>query len=84
MQEVARLGTRAGVAGQPVRLLAPLMDMCKADIIRQGLALGVDYSLTISCYDPDPDGSACGACDACLLRKRGFADAGLPDVTRYR
>jgi 7-cyano-7-deazaguanine synthase len=84
MQEVARLGTRIGVAGQPVRLLAPLVGMSKAAIIRQGSALGVDYGLTLSCYDPDADGLACGACDACWLRKRGFADAGLADITRYR
>jgi 7-cyano-7-deazaguanine synthase len=84
MQEVARLGTRAGVAGHPVRLLAPLAGMRKAAIIRHGVALGVDYSLTMSCYDPDPEGLACAACDACLLRRRGFVDAGLPDVTRYR
>jgi 7-cyano-7-deazaguanine synthase len=56
----------------------------KADIIRQGLALGVDYRLTVSCYDPDAEGLACGACDACQLRRRGFADANEPDVTRYR
>jgi 7-cyano-7-deazaguanine synthase len=58
--------------------------MRKADIIRQGLALGVDFSLTLSCYDPDRDGLACGACDACLLRRHGFADAGVTDPTRYR
>jgi 7-cyano-7-deazaguanine synthase len=84
MQEVARLGTRAGVTGQAVRLCAPLLGLGKADIIRQGLALGVDYRLTVSCYDPDAEGLACGACDACQLRRRGFADAGEPDVTRYR
>jgi len=84
MQEVARLGTRAGVNGQPVRLCAPLLGLRKADIIRQGLALGVDYRLTVSCYDPNAEGLACGACDACQLRRRGFAEAGQPDVTRYR
>jgi 7-cyano-7-deazaguanine synthase len=84
MQEVARLGTKTGVAGQPVRLLAPLLRMGKAEIIRQGLALGVDYGLTLSCYDPDDAGLACGSCDACVLRRRGFAEAGAADPTRYR
>jgi 7-cyano-7-deazaguanine synthase len=84
MQEVARLGTKAGVAGEPVKLLAPLLAMSKAEIIRQGTALGVDYSLTLSCYDPTADGRACGACDACVLRRCGFEEAGVPDPTRYR
>jgi 7-cyano-7-deazaguanine synthase len=84
MQEVARLGTKAGVSGEPVRLLAPLLAMSKAEIIRQGTALGVDYSLTLSCYDPADDGRACGACDACLLRRRGFEEAGVSDPTHYR
>jgi 7-cyano-7-deazaguanine synthase len=84
VQEVARLGTKAGVAGQPVRLLAPLLAMRKVDIIKQGLALGVDYGLTLSCYDPDDEGLACGACDSCQLRRRGFAEAGVPDPARYR
>jgi 7-cyano-7-deazaguanine synthase len=84
MQEVARLGTKAGVAGEPVKLLAPLLAMSKAEIIRQGTALRVDYSLTLSCYDPADDGRACGACDACVLRRRGFEEAGVPDPTRYR
>ena len=57
--------------------------MTKADIIKRGTELGVDYSLTVSCYDPAPDGAACGHCDACLLRKKGFAEAGVPDPTRY-
>lgn len=84
MQEVARLGTKAGVSGEPVSLTAPLLAMSKADIIRRGTALGVDYSLTLSCYDPGEQGLACGACDACVLRRRGFAHAGVPDPTRYR
>jgi 7-cyano-7-deazaguanine synthase len=85
MQEVARLGTKAGVSGEPVKLLAPLLAMSKAEIIRQGTALGVDYSLTLSCYDPADDGRACGACDACVLRRRGFEEAGVSsDPTRYR
>jgi 7-cyano-7-deazaguanine synthase len=83
MQEVARLGTRAGVEGRPVELVAPLLGMGKAEIIRTGVALGVDYSLTHSCYDPRPNGSACGACDSCHLRRRGFQQAGVPDPTRY-
>jgi 7-cyano-7-deazaguanine synthase len=84
MQEVARVGTRAGVEGKPVRLVAPLMRMSKSEIIRAGSALGVDYGLTHSCYDPAPDGAACGSCDACSLRRRGFEKAGVPDPTRYR
>jgi 7-cyano-7-deazaguanine synthase len=83
MQEVARLGTKAGVEGHGVRLEAPLIRMTKAEIIRAGVALGVDYGLTHSCYDPRPSGGACGACDACLLRRRGFEQAGVPDPTRY-
>jgi 7-cyano-7-deazaguanine synthase len=83
MQEVARLGTRAGVEGRPIRLVAPLVHMNKADIIRTAVSLGVDLSLTHSCYDPHPDGRACGTCDSCLLRRRGFDQAGIPDPTRY-
>jgi 7-cyano-7-deazaguanine synthase len=84
MQEVARVGTRSGVEGRPVKLVAPLIQMSKAEIIRAGHALGFDYALTHSCYDPSPTGAACGACDSCLLRKRGFAEAGVPDPTLYR
>jgi 7-cyano-7-deazaguanine synthase len=83
MQEVARLGTRAGVEGRPIRLVAPLVHMNKADIVRAGVKLGVDFSITHSCYDPKEEGRACGACDSCLLRKRGFAAAGVADPTRY-
>jgi 7-cyano-7-deazaguanine synthase len=83
MQEVARLGTKAGVEGRPIRLVAPLVHLNKADIVRVGLRLGIDFSLTHSCYDPTPDGRACGSCDSCLLRKRGFEQAGVPDPTRY-
>jgi 7-cyano-7-deazaguanine synthase len=83
MQEVARLGTRVGVEGRPVELLAPLVGMTKADIIRAGVALGVDYGLTHSCYDPALDGSACGGCDSCHIRRRGFQQAGVADPTRY-
>jgi 7-cyano-7-deazaguanine synthase len=83
MQQVALLGTRAGAQGRPVKLVAPLIRLSKVDIIRAGAALGLDYGLTHSCYDPAADGAACGACDACLLRRRGFMGAGLPDPTRY-
>jgi 7-cyano-7-deazaguanine synthase len=83
MQEVARLGTRAGVEGQGIRLVAPLVHLNKADIVRAGLALGLDFSITHSCYDPLPGGRACGRCDSCQLRRRGFEQAGLPDPTRY-
>ena len=82
-EHVANLGTRAGVEGTAFRIHAPLLALDKAAIIRLGVSLGVDYALTHSCYDPAPDGTACGACDACLLRKKGFREAGLPDPTRY-
>jgi len=84
MQEVARLGTKVGVSGQPVNLVAPLVAMSKADIIRAGAALGVDYGITLSCYDPTDEGAACGSCDACILRRLGFEQAGQPDPTKYR
>jgi 7-cyano-7-deazaguanine synthase len=84
MQDVARLGTKAGVGGQAVKLVAPLVSMGKADIIRAGLAVGVDYAITHSCYDPAPDGAACGDCDSCILRRRGFEQAGVKDPTHYR
>src|SRR5581483_4501043 len=83
MQEVARLGTRAGTEGRAPAIRAPLIQMTKAEIIRAGAALGVDYGLTHSCYDPAPDGAACGACDSCQLRRRGFEAAGVVDPTRY-
>jgi 7-cyano-7-deazaguanine synthase len=78
-ERVAALATRAGVEGRPLRILAPLLRLTKADIIRRGLSLGVDYGLTLSCYDPDPDGRPCGHCDSCRLRAKGFADAGAID-----
>jgi 7-cyano-7-deazaguanine synthase len=84
MQEVARLGTRAGVEKRAVTIRAPLIKMTKAEIIRAGVKLGVDYRLTHSCYDPDPNGAACGGCDSCQLRRRGFESAGIEDPTRYR
>lgn len=82
---MATLATKAGVEGdRPYQFHTPLIRMTKAEIIRTGTALGVDYGLTISCYDPDATGAACGSCDSCQLRRKGFADAGLPDPTRYR
>ena len=79
-EQMANLATKAGVEGrQDLRIHAPLIDLTKAQIIERGLALGVDYSLTHSCYDPDPAGRACGTCDSCLLRERGFAEVGLQD-----
>lgn len=82
-QEVILKGTRVGVEKQQPRIVAPLLHLTKKEIIQRGVAAGVDYSLTFSCYDPDLSGAACGRCDACLLRKRGFAEAGLQDPTRY-
>jgi 7-cyano-7-deazaguanine synthase len=79
MQEVARLGTAVGMDGHPIRLFAPLVHMSKAEIIQTGMRLGVDYSLTHSCYDPDELGTACGTCDSCQLRRKGFKEAGLTD-----
>jgi 7-cyano-7-deazaguanine synthase len=83
MQEVARLGTKAGAENRPITIRAPLIRMSKAEIVRAGAALGLDYALTHSCYDPTPAGEACGACDSCILRRRGFEEAGVPDPTRY-
>jgi 7-cyano-7-deazaguanine synthase len=80
---MARLATRAGVEGQGLRIHAPLIRLRKAEIIARGLELGVAYGLTHSCYDPAADGAACGACDACQLRLRGFAEAGVRDPARY-
>jgi 7-cyano-7-deazaguanine synthase len=80
-ERLAAVATRAGA--DPFRVHAPLIAMTKAEIIRAGAALGVDYGLTHSCYDPTPAGAACGRCDACLLRRKGFAEAGVPDPTRY-
>lgn len=78
-ERVAALATRAGVEGRPLRILAPLLELSKADIIRRGRALGLDYAMTLSCYDPQPDGRPCGRCDSCQLRAKGFAEAGLID-----
>lgn len=78
-ERLASLATKAGVEGQPLRILAPLLQLSKADIIRRGVSLGVDYGLTLSCYDPRPDGRPCGHCDSCLLRAKGFSEAGAAD-----
>jgi 7-cyano-7-deazaguanine synthase len=82
-EEMANLATKAAVEGARLTLHTPIIDLTKADIIRSGLALGVDYALTVSCYQPTPDGAACGRCDACRLRRAGFAAAGVPDPARY-
>jgi 7-cyano-7-deazaguanine synthase len=78
-ERMAALATKTGVNGERFRIRAPLISMTKADIIRRGTALGLDYRLTHSCYDPLPQGAPCGRCDSCVLRARGFAEAGLPD-----
>ena len=84
-ETMANLATQVGVEGKTkLRIHTPLIDKTKAEIIQIGTALGIDYSLTLSCYDPDTEGSACGGCDSCLLRKRGFKAAGIPDPTRYQ
>jgi 7-cyano-7-deazaguanine synthase len=82
-QNLATVATKAGVEGRGPAIRAPLMNMTKADIIRAGVRLGVDYSLTVSCYQADARGQACGACDSCRLRREGFAGAGVADPTRY-
>jgi len=84
-EKMANLATKAGVEGnQKLKIHTPLIEMSKADIIRKGIELGVDYSLTHSCYDPLAEGLACGECDSCLLRLKGFQEAGLSDPGRYR
>ncbi|KQR13370.1 MULTISPECIES: 7-cyano-7-deazaguanine synthase QueC [Xanthomonas] len=80
---LANLATKAGVEGAGLRVHAPLQFLSKADIVREGVRLGVDFGLTVSCYRADPDGRACGHCDACRLRAAGFADAGVQDPTHY-
>jgi 7-cyano-7-deazaguanine synthase len=82
-ETLANTATRAGVTGNRLRIHAPLIAWSKAETIRRGLALGVDYAMTHSCYDPDPSGGACGRCDACALRRNGFAEAGVADPTHY-
>ena len=83
-EAMANLATKAAVEGAPLTVHAPIIDLSKADIIRRGTALGVDYGLTVSCYQADAAGRACGVCDSCRLRSAGFADAGVADPTRYR
>ena len=80
---MANLATRNGVTGEPIRIETPLINLTKAQIIEEGVKLGIDYSKTVSCYQSDDDGKACGHCDSCRLRAKGFADAGIPDATRY-
>jgi 7-cyano-7-deazaguanine synthase len=83
-ERVASLATRSGTEGHAVRIRTPLIQLSKAEIIRRGRALGIDYGLTVSCYQADAEGRACGRCDACRLRRAGFEAAGVPDPTRYR
>jgi queuosine biosynthesis protein QueC len=83
-EKLAARATRAGVEGTPLRIHAPLIDLTKAEIIRLGLRLGVDYGMTVSCYQADEEGGACGRCDSCRLRRAGFEAAGVADPTRYR
>lgn len=84
-EHLANLATKAASEGQGrFRIHAPLVKMTKAEIIQTGTRLGVNYALTLSCYDPDPEGSACGRCDSCQLRKKGFHEAGVPDPTKYK
>lgn len=82
-EATANLATKIGVEGDHIRIHTPLIDLTKAQIIQQGTSLGVDYGLTVSCYQADADGRACGRCDSCHIRAAGFADAGVPDPTRY-
>ena len=83
-ERMANLATRAGVEGRLLRIHTPLISLSKAEIIRLGSGLGVEYALTWSCYDPTPEGTACGRCESCILRRKGFREAGVADPTRYR
>jgi len=83
-EKLADVATKRAVEGSPVAIRAPIIHMSKAEIVRAGRGLGVDFSMTVSCYDADAEGRACGRCDACRLRREGFAAAGVPDPTRYR
>jgi 7-cyano-7-deazaguanine synthase len=82
-ERLANLATKAGVEGRSLRVHAPLIALSKADLVREGMSLGVDFAQTVSCYRADAEGRACGHCDACVLRARGFADAGVADPTHY-
>jgi len=83
-ERLANLATKAGVEGDGFRIHAPLIELTKADIVRKGMAAGIDYSMTVSCYQPDEGGRACGRCDSCRLRRVGFEQAGVADPTRYQ
>ena len=82
-ENLAGLATRAGVEGRKLSIRAPLLQMSKAQIVREGIRLGVDYGMTVSCYQADATGAACGLCDSCRLRREGFVSAGISDPTRY-
>jgi 7-cyano-7-deazaguanine synthase len=82
-EKLANLATKAGVEGERFQIHAPLIRLTKSEIIQEGIRLGVDYGLTVSCYRADPEGRACGRCDSCRLRAQGFREAGIPDPTRY-
>jgi 7-cyano-7-deazaguanine synthase len=82
-QKMANIATKTGVSGKSIRIETPILTLTKADIIKLGISLGIDYSVTVSCYRANDDGLACGTCDSCALRKKGFHDAGENDVTRY-
>jgi 7-cyano-7-deazaguanine synthase len=82
-ERLANLATKRAVEGSPIRIHAPIVRLSKAEIVRKGLALGVDFALTVSCYNADAQGRACNACDACRFRRAGFQEAGIPDPTRY-
>lgn len=83
-QNLASVATKAGIEGRAIEICTPIINMTKGEIIAAGTALGVDYALTVSCYQADESGAACGECDSCRLRAQGFADAGVPDPTRYQ
>ena len=83
-EQLANVATKAGVEGNKLNIHAPLMKMSKSDIIQEGIRLGIDYSLTVSCYQADQDGKACGKCDSCRFRSQGFEQAGIIDPTRYQ
>lgn len=83
-ERMANLATKSAIEGNPMHIRAPLVALSKAEIIRRGSALGVDYALTVSCYQADNDGTACGICDSCRLRRQGFSNAGIDDPTRYQ
>ena len=82
-EQMANIGTKAAIEGKPFKIHTPIINLKKAEIIIKGISLGIDYSITHSCYDPDASGLACGACDSCILRRNGFIDAGIPDPTKY-